>query len=355
MTILRDNDVVSRNPPKISIIVAAYNATRYISQALDSIATQTFTDYELIVINDGSRDREELEKILHDHPLAIRYLSQENRGVSAARNAGIRIARGSFYAQLDADDQWKPEYLEVQLGMLLANPDASLVYPNAMIIGSSLDAGLEFMNVCPSEGEVTFESLVRQKCTVMTSVTARMEVIRGAGMFDESCRSCEDFDLWLRIVKKGGRIIYHRKILALYRRHEHSLSSDRVWMMRHLVAVLEKTEKTAELLSVERDVLKHELTNVRATLNLFQGKHALKQADARTALSHFKLANEQLHSFKLRLVIFLLRVVPKLVIWGYQLRDRLLEKSPAHRLTGFDNPHIPADGVIRTNQSAFLL
>ena len=84
------------------------------------------------------------------------------------------------------------------------------------------------MKLSPSEGEVNFESLVRQQCVVMTCVTARMSAIRDAGMFDESIRSCEDFDLWLRIVQKGGRIIYHRRALVLYRRHEGSLSSDRV-------------------------------------------------------------------------------------------------------------------------------
>src|SRR5829696_8011365 len=100
--------ISSNSNPAVTVVIPAYNAARYIGQALDSIKAQTVSDYEVIVVNDGSDDREELERVLHSHPLSIVYLSQENRGVSAARNAAIRVARGKFYAQLDADDQWTP-------------------------------------------------------------------------------------------------------------------------------------------------------------------------------------------------------------------------------------------------------
>src|ERR1043166_9934859 len=94
------------------------------------IATnQTFTEYEVILVNYGSDDRDELEQILDSHPLPVIYLSQENKGVSAARNAAIKIARGKYYAQLDADDQWTPDYLKVQLAILAQNPEVALVYP----------------------------------------------------------------------------------------------------------------------------------------------------------------------------------------------------------------------------------
>src|SRR5690242_7712592 len=201
MTICTDRGV---HNPAVTIVIPAYNSARFISQTLDSVQAQTFTDYEVILVNDGSDDRDELERVIQSHAVPIIYLSQENKGVSAARNAALRIARGEFYAQLDADDQLTPDYLEVQLGILAANPEVALVYPNARIIGDSAEVDLEFMTVSPSTGEVNFESLVRQQCVVMTCVTARMSAIRDAGMFDEELRSCEDFDLWLRIVKNVG-------------------------------------------------------------------------------------------------------------------------------------------------------
>src|SRR5678815_330847 len=142
--ILTTKDVDSHlKTPAVTVVIPAYNSARYIKQTLDSIKAQTFTDYEVIVVNDGSADHEELEQILSSHALSIIYISQENKGVSAARNAAIKVGRGEFYAQLDADDQWTPEYLEVQLGILNDNPDVTLVYPNATIIGDGSTSGLE--------------------------------------------------------------------------------------------------------------------------------------------------------------------------------------------------------------------
>jgi glycosyltransferase involved in cell wall biosynthesis len=335
MTICTDRGA---HNPAVTIVIPAYNSAQYIAQALDSVQAQTFRDYEVIVVNDGSDDREELERILQSHPLPVIYLSQENKGVSAARNAAIKIARGEFYAQLDADDQWTPDYLEVQLGILAREPDVALVYPSATIIGDAADAGVDFMKLSPSEGEVNFETLVRQECVVMTCVTARMNAIRAAGMFDEELRSCEDFDLWLRIVKNVGRIIYHRQPLALYRRHAGSLSSDRVWMMRHLLAVLEKCARTLTLTRSEQKILKDQISWSRSLLHLFEGKRALSTRRAEDALADFQRANRHLRSTKLKLVIFLLRYAPQLTVRVFSARERLLTRQPNSELTGIDQP-----------------
>jgi GT2 family glycosyltransferase len=357
MTMSTDNDAgSSRNTPALTVVIPAYNSARYISQALDSVQAQTFTGYEVIVVNDGSDDREELESIINSHPLPIIYISQENKGVSAARNAAIKIARGEFYAQLDADDQWAPDYLEVQLRILKDDPEVTLVYPNATIIGDGSTAGLEFMKISPSVGKVTFESLVRQHCVVMTCVTARMSAIREAGMFDESIRSCEDFDLWLRIVKNGGLIVYHQRPLVLYRRHAGSLSSDRVWMTRNLVAVFEKCARTLQLTPAEKELLSEEITKNSAMLHLFEGKHQLTAGRASDALASFQKANEHLRRGKLAAVIFLLRYAPGLVTWIFAARERLLAKQPGHQLTGIDKPRTPSQSELaseRTNPNVF--
>jgi len=348
--------ISSNSNPAVTIVIPAYNAARYIGQALDSIKAQTFSDYEVIVVNDGSEDRDELEQVLDSHPLPIVYISQENKGVSAARNAAIRIGRGPFYAQLDSDDQWTPDYLEVQLGFLRDNPDVAVVYPNATIIGDESDVELEFMKLSPSEGEVTFEALVKEKCVVMTSVTARMSAIREAGMYDENLRSCEDFDLWLRIVKSGGRIAYHRRPLVVYRRHLGSLSSDRVWMTRHLLAVFEKCARTLQLTATEAAAVNEQISHHRAMLGLFEGKRALSAGGANAALVHFKKANEELRSPKLSLVLFFLQHAPFLVIWAFRARGRLLVQSQTH-LTGFDQPHANSlsESVGETDASPYVV
>ena len=338
MTICTDRR--SAQNPTVTVVIPVYNSAHYISQTLDSIQAQSFSDFEVIVVNDGSSDREELEQALQAHPLEVVYLSQENKGVSAARNAAIRIARGEFYAQLDADDQLKPNYLEVQLGILQSNPDVAVVYPNATIIADGSEEELEFMEISPSQGEVTFESLVREECVVMTCVTARMNVIRDAGMFDEDLLSCEDFDLWLRIAKNHGRIIYHREPLVFYRRHADSLSADHVWMARHLLAVLEKCERTLSLTATEREVLDAEISHNLSLLHLFEGKRALRNGRTDDALADFQKANQHLRSSKLSMIIFMLRHVPQLVSRVFSARERLLSKNPDRDLKGFDQPRV---------------
>jgi len=325
--------------PSVSIVIAAYNASRYIGETLDSIADQTFTDYEVIVVNDGSEDSRELERILESHALDVVYISQANQGVSAARNAAINVARGEFYAQVDADDQWEPDYLDFQIKYLSDHPDVALVYPNARIFGDSSEAGLEYMKLCPSEGDVTFESLILQRCTVLTCVTARMNTIKSAGMFDESLRSCEDFDLWLRILKSGGRIAYHRQVLARYRRHGASLSSNRVWMTTNLLTVLEKAAKRSDLTDPERKSISKELTLRLTLLRLFQGKHALALRDPKTARTRFEEANTNLRSLKLSLIIWLLRLWPSVPVWAFAARERFLARRQEHLLMGIDTPH----------------
>jgi hypothetical protein len=125
---------------------------------------------------------------------------------------------------------------------------------------------------------------------------------------------------------------------VLYRRHEGSLSSDRVWMTRNLLTVFEKSAAKFELTPTEREVLNEQISDQRAMLNLFEGKHALTAGKTNAALASFEQANQHLSRPKLRAVIFLLRYVPFLVRWAFAVRDRLLARKPDHQLTGIDKP-----------------
>jgi hypothetical protein len=317
----------SREAPAVSVIIPTYNAAAYIKEALDSVLAQTFTDYEIIVINDGSPDTAELERVLEPYLTRIVYIKQENRGVSAARNTGLRAARGALVAHLDPDDLWEPEYLTVQVEALRRDPTIDVLYPNALIFGDMPEAGQEFMTICPSEGEVTFESLVALRCHVMTSVTARREMIIRAGMFDESLRCSEDFDLWLRIAKQGGRITYHRRALVRYRRRRGSLSSDPVRVCENGLRVLEKSERTLELTVAERKALKESQARLHATLRLSEGKRAFTRGDTQAAIAGLTEANDFFLSRKTQLVLLGLRFMPRLLLRAYVLRDRFLWRT----------------------------
>src|SRR5882762_7560487 len=113
-------------PPRVSIIIPAYNVAPFIRETLASVFAQTFTDFEVIIINDGSPDSEEFELAIKPYRERIRYLKQENRGASAARNAGLRAAGGELIAFLDADDLWSPNYLAEQL-KFMREQDCDLV------------------------------------------------------------------------------------------------------------------------------------------------------------------------------------------------------------------------------------
>src|SRR5262245_24467044 len=125
--------------PTVSVVIPVYNASEYIVESVSSVLAQTFSDYELILVNDGSTDTEELETALAPFRSRLRYIKQENRGVSSARNAALSVAKGRFYAQLDADDAWKPDYLHFQLEFLKQNPAIDLVYPNAEVVTDDSD------------------------------------------------------------------------------------------------------------------------------------------------------------------------------------------------------------------------
>ena len=310
--------------PIVSVIMPAYRVAEYIGAAIKSVLDQTYRGYEIIVVNDGSPDTPELENVLAEYGDQIVYIKQENRGCSAARNVAIKAARGRYIALLDPDDLWEPDYLAVQLGILEADPTIDVLYPDALIIGDSDLRGRRFMAVMPSCGDVTFEALITQRCNVMISVTARRETLVRAGLFDESLRSAEDFDMWLRILQQGGRIRYHERVLVSYRRHRASLSADPVWMCRHILKVLANAEARNNLSATEVRILHLQESRFRAMVSLNEGKRAFFAGNARSAIDKLTEANAFLRSAKINLVLMLLRTAPHLLLRAYELRDRLL-------------------------------
>ena len=297
--------------PTVSVIMPAYGVAQYIGQAIDSVLAQTFTNYEVIVVNDGSPDTDQLERVLEPYFGRLIYIKQQNRGVSAARNAAIGAARGKYLAFLDPDDFWEPEYLAVQVRALESDPTIDAFYPNASLVGDTSNAGRTYMDICPSQGDVTFESLVTERCHVPIFLTARTEVVKRAGMFDESLRVSQDFDLWLRIVKSGGRIAYTRRVLVHRRRRPEGLSSNEIALWKDVLVIFDKAARIFSLTRCERETLQQERRKCRAMLDLYQGKHAFLEGDPKTAIDCLARANAWLKSGKLSLIVTALRAAPR--------------------------------------------
>jgi GT2 family glycosyltransferase len=244
------------------------------------------------------------------------YLEQPNRGVAAARNTAVRAASGEWIASLDPDDLWEPDYLATQIAFIDSHPDLDVVYGDAVIFGPVPEAGRTVMDLFPNHGEVTFESLVTQRCAVFHCATlARRESLLRAGLFDESLRTSEDYDLWLRLVKAGGRIGYHRAALARYRRRPTSLTADVEWTLAHILRVLEKAASTLALSPSELPVVERQCRLARGRLQLARGRQALVRGDVAAALPLLREASGVLQQRKLSLAVMLLSATPGLGGW----------------------------------------
>jgi glycosyltransferase involved in cell wall biosynthesis len=310
--------------PLVSVVIPACNSAAHIGSALKSVFAQTFTDYEVILVDGGSSDTEELEKAVQRYGRRLRYIQQENRSLAAARNAGIRASNSSMIALLEPDYLWEPEYLSVQVAEMMRNPRIDVLYPNALVFGISRGSGRTFMDLCPSEGEVTFEALVTERCTVMASALMRREAVLKAEMFDEDLGTNEDFDLWLRIAKRGGRIAYHRRVLVSYRHRTQSQSADSALNCQGSLAVLDKAQRTMNLTPSEKRALNQGRAYLYSRLQYYNGKTAFLRGDAKAAIENWKRANEVSRNRKLNLVIVLLQIAPRLLLRAYRWRDRFL-------------------------------
>jgi glycosyltransferase involved in cell wall biosynthesis len=310
--------------PTVSVIIPANNVANFIVETLDSVLSQTVKDYEIIVINDGSPDSDQLETALEPYRDLIIYLKQENHGAGAARNAGLRIASGRFVAFLDGDDTWYPSFLSEQLSLIQSDGGYDLVYADAMRFGDPVSAGHTAMEESPSQGDVTFESLISGRCSVITSaVVARRDSIAKVGFFDETFPNSQDFDLWLRLVKDANaRMTYKRKPLVWRRIYQGSLASDPLKSFAGELRVLDKVGARNDLTNVERATLERTIILRKAAVNVIEGKRSLSTGDFAAASRSFASANQCFRSWKLQLVLLGLRSAPRLVQRVHRLRSR---------------------------------
>lgn len=205
--------------PQISIIMPCYNAEKSIKASIDSVYRQTFKDFELIVVNDGSTDNSfKVLKKLADGYTGLRVIDQPNKGPGPARNRGLREAVGQFIAFLDSDDSWHPDCLDKLHRALQKDPDAAISYCGWQNIGLSPQRSKPF--VPPNyEKPDKIEMLLRGCRWPIHSALTRKSVVDAIGGFDEQWSSCMDYDLWLRIAS-FNKIILVPEVLAYYHHHD---------------------------------------------------------------------------------------------------------------------------------------
>jgi glycosyltransferase involved in cell wall biosynthesis len=186
--------------PEVSVVIATYNRAPMLGEAIQSVSEQTYPEYEVIVVDDGSTDN--TREVVSAFPGKVRYVFQQNRGRSAARNHGIGLAQGRYVAFLDSDDMFAPHKLAVQVSRLNQDPEAGMVYSAALNIDER-GKEIPFVYEASASGWIYREVAFYVPLTItLPTVMIRTEVLRQVGGFDESMDRFEDTDMWRRVAKR---------------------------------------------------------------------------------------------------------------------------------------------------------
>lgn len=210
--------------PEISVIIPAYNAEKTILSTINSVLNQTFSDFELIIINDGSTDST-LNVANSVEDSRIKVLNYENGGVSEARNRGVKLSRGSLITFLDADDLWTADKLELQLKALKENPKAGIAYSWTFFMDED---GKSHHTIDPIffEGNVLHNLLISNFIASGSNPLIRKEAIDSVGFFDRSISgAAEDWDYWIRLATKWTYAVVPKEQI-FYRQSRRSMSSN---------------------------------------------------------------------------------------------------------------------------------
>jgi glycosyltransferase involved in cell wall biosynthesis len=305
---------MNTSTPEISAIIPAYNAGRFINRTIDSVLAQTFKDFELIVVDDGSTDN--TAEIVKSYGSKVRYIYQPNAGDGQARNTGIKAATGRWLAFLDHDDEWLPEKLETQMKLLSANPDLRWCGTNryqsdgqrCAVVSDELKLEKALCN--REYFDNYFRAIVENDCQVITStLMIRRDVFSEVGIFDGHWKRCADQDMWWKITYKFPRIGYISKPLTVVHLEapttvtvKLSLQDKRGEQIRELVARHLELSKTANMSEEFRPLAANVLREALKAM-LYRGFGS----DARKTISQFS----DLFAWHWRLGTYTLTIFPK--------------------------------------------
>jgi glycosyltransferase involved in cell wall biosynthesis len=305
----------------------AFNAGRYIGAALDSALAQTAADLEVLVVDDGSTDDTGaiVERAAARDP-RVRLLRQPNGGVSVARNAALRVARGRYIALFDSDDLWQPRFLEAQLAILESQPDVGVVTANAFILGGPRD-GQPARPFPDPRPHPTIVEMIADETAVFIMCVFRRAVYETIGGFDETKATNEDYDYWIRAAHAGFRFVRNDTPLAHYRCHTASLSANESRMQRGILVVLKEHRARIAGRPDESAVLERQIARFETELLASEARRALEAGDYRSAAHHLDALGVRRPTAALTLTRGLARWAPRLLGWLYRARRAHLERA----------------------------
>ena len=220
---------------KISVIIPTFNRKYVLHRAIESVANQTRPPIEIIVVDDGSTDGTE-DWLANSFP-SVKYIYQDNKGVSSARNIGIEVSKGSWVSFLDSDDEWMPTKLEEQESYILENPEIKFCHTNEIWIRNGVRVNQ--MKKHQKYGGDIFEKCLDICRISPSSVLIKKDVFDEIGLFDESLRVCEDYDMWLRYTSRFPVLFLDRQLIIKYGGHSDQLSRVNSGIERYRIRSLE--------------------------------------------------------------------------------------------------------------------
>jgi len=206
--------LIQADKPMVSVVLPTYNRAHTLGRAIKSVLGQTFRDFELIVVDDGSTDNTKAAVSVFDDPRICYIRHDFNRGANAARNTGVKLSRGEYVALQDSDDEWLPEKLEKQVNVLAATGHAvGVVYTGCLRLKGDEVTYIPGEHVSVKEGDVHRQLLIGNFITTQ-AVLAKRHCIIDCGLFDEAMPRLQDWDLWIRVARKY-RFAYINEPLAM--------------------------------------------------------------------------------------------------------------------------------------------
>ncbi len=317
----------------------AYNAEPYLAEAIESVLAQTYPDFELVIVNDGSTDGTLpiAEHYRTLHPNRICVISQANQGLAAARNAGMRAATGAAFALLDSDDGWAPTYLAEQMRMLDGDPRIAIVTGNAINRGGA-ESGQPVRPVSDDRPAPDLIEILRDERAIFIMSVFRREVADRIGGFDERFRTNEDYDFWIRAALAGFQFARNPAPLAFYRRHDHSLSASESRMLAGILRVFHKTLPCCANRTLSHEIILRQIARFEAELMIAEARDALERNDAAAAAASLDALRGRRGWWRgalLAVAAHTLRIAPRAALWMYRVRRRHRSSS---RVSGVSSP-----------------
>jgi glycosyltransferase involved in cell wall biosynthesis len=237
--------------PRISVVIPTYQSCRTIAQAIDSVLCQTYQNFEIIVIDDGSTD--ETSEILKTYDRRIQYYYQKNCGPSAARNNGIRRSIGEYIAFLDADDAWLPTKIEKQIALFNRDESLGLVFSDSFIVNDRGVINKTCFQVAPPISGLAYEALFVYNFIPLLTAIIRRDCLEQVGLFNESILGPEDYDLWLRI-SRSWKIEFINEPLAYYKVGQNHVSSNQIRMLKSVIRIKARELEQCPQLNMNKDL-----------------------------------------------------------------------------------------------------